>query len=534
MVGNEPGGEALHSRFVSSPGTTRSAGILLHPTSLPGPFGIGDLGPWVDRFLDWAVAAGQTLWQVLPLSPMGGGGSPYGGPSAFAGNPLLISPELLLRDGFLPVAAFEDLPTLPRERVDFGAVLRWKDRILRQSWDHFAARAGDPVRAELEAFQRSPAQAGWLPDWTLYAALKARFSGRSWLDWDRDLRERNADALERASGELEAEVSYQAYLQFLFRRQWDRVLTAARERGIAVIGDMPIYVSLDSADVWAHPELFELDVDRRPTAVSGVPPDYFSETGQLWGNPLYRWDHMAETGYAWWVARFRENLGLCDILRVDHFRAFADYWSVPASETTAVNGSWKAGPGVALFDAVRAGIGGGPLPVVAEDLGDIGEEVRDLLAELGVPGMKVLQFAFYEPDGEFLPHRHTENSVVYTGTHDNDTAKGWYAGLKPEERERVYDYLGIENEDEISWALIRAAYCSVARLAIVPMQDVLRLGSEARMNTPAVPADNWTWRAPDGVLRPDDAARLRRMAVLTGRMKPEPAPVAAPEPDPGT
>ncbi len=504
--------------MTSSPGT-RSAGILLHPASLPGPFGIGDLGPWIDRFLDWAVAAGQTLWQVLPLSPIGGGGSPYGGPSAFAGNPLLISPELLLRDGFLPVSAFEDLPTLPKERVDFEAVIAWKDRILRQSWEHFESHAGDPARDELEAFRRAPAQAAWLTDWSLFSALKARFSGRGWLEWDRGLRERDEDALDRASGELEAEVSYQAYLQFLFFRQWDRVRTAARDRGITVMGDMPIYVSLDSADVWAHPELFELDAQLRPTSVSGVPPDYFSETGQLWGNPLYRWSRLEETGYAWWVARVLANLRLCDLLRIDHFRAFAAYWSVPASEATALHGAWKPGPGARLFEAVRAELGGGPLPIVAEDLGVITEEVRDLLTELGVPGMKVLQFAFYEADGEYLPHRHTENAVVYTGTHDNDTAKGWYANLKPEERERVYDYLGADGGAEIHWALIRAAYGSVARRAIVPMQDVLGLGSEARINTPAAPAGNWTWRAPDWAFRPEDATRLRRMAVLSGRFQ---------------
>ena len=504
-----------------SPPAPRSAGILLHPTGLPGPFGIGDLGPWVDRFFDWAVAAGQTLWQVLPLTPLGGGGSPYGGPSAFAGNPLLISPEGLLRDGFLPVSAFEDLPTLPKDRIDFDAVIRWKDRILRQSWDHFASRAGEPARAELEAFRRAPAQAAWLADWTLFSALKARFAGRAWLDWDAGLRERDADALERASGELEAEISYQAYLQYLFFRQWDRVLTSARARGITVMGDMPIYVSLDSADVWAHPDLFQLDESLRPAAVSGVPPDYFSDTGQLWGNPLYRWERFEETGYAWWAARIRENLRLCDLLRIDHFRAFAAYWSVPATEATAINGSWQPGPGSKLFDAVREELGGGPLPIVAEDLGHITDEVRDLLAELGVPGMKVLQFAFYEADSEYLPHRHTENAVVYTGTHDNDTARGWYANLKPEERERVYDYLGVESGDEIHWALIRAAYASVAARAIAPMQDVLGLGSEARINTPAAPAGNWTWRAPDSAFRTDDAARLRRMAILSGRF---PAP----------
>jgi 4-alpha-glucanotransferase len=482
---------------------------------LPGPFGIGDLGPSVDRFLDWAASAGQTLWQVLPLSPIGGGGAPYGGASAFAGNALLISPELLLQDGFLPVSAFEDLPAFSKDRVDFEAVSRWKERILRQSWERFAAHAGEPAREDLEAFRAAPAQAGWLADWTLFAALKARFSGRAWLAWDRDLRERDADALKRATGGLASEVSYQTYLQYLFFRQWGRVRTAAKERGIAVMGDTPIYVSLDSADVWAHPELFELGEDGRPIAVSGVPPDYFSQTGQLWGNPLYRWDRLEETGYAWWVERIRANLRLCDVLRIDHFRAFAAYWAVPAAETTAINGEWRPGPGSKLFDAVRAALG--KPPIVAEDLGVITEEVKALLRELGFPGMKVLQFAFYEPDSEYLPHRHTENAVVYTGTHDNDTAQGWYAALKPEERERVFDYLGADGR-EIHWALIRAAYASVARRAIAPMQDVLGLGSEARMNTPAEPGGNWAWRAPDWAFRAEDAARLRRMALLSGRL----------------
>ncbi len=493
---------------------SRSAGILLHPTSLPGPFGIGDLGPWVDRFLDWAASAGQTLWQVLPLNPIGGGGAPYGGPSAFAGNPLLISPELLLRDGFLPVAAFEDLPEFRKESVDFDAVIRWKERILRQSWEHFAAHAGRPAREELEAFRKAPFRE-WLADWALFAALKARFSGRPWTDWDRDLRQREPDALERASGELEAEVSFHTYLQYLFSRQWERARRVARERGVAVMGDMPIYVSLDSADVWTHPDLFDLDPDGKPTAVSGVPPDYFSANGQLWGNPLYRWDRLEETGYSWWIERIRANLSLCDLLRIDHFRAFEAYWAVPAGEPTALNGAWRPGPGRKLFDAARAALGA--LPIVAEDLGDITDEVKGLLAELGFPGMKVLQFAFYGADSEYLPHRHTENGVVYTGTHDNDTAQGWYANLKPEERERVFDYLGSDGR-EIHWDLIRAAYGSVARRAVVPMQDILGLGGEGRMNTPAEPAGNWAWRAPDCAFRADDAVRLKRMAVLSGRV----------------
>ncbi|MGE5276080.1 MAG: 4-alpha-glucanotransferase [Acidobacteriota bacterium] len=499
----------------------RAAGILLHPTSLPGPFGIGDLGPEADRFLQWAASAGQTLWQVLPLGPTGHGDAPYGCSSAFAGNPLLISPELLRQEGLLPAWAPEARPASPDDRVDFDSVIPWKERILRQSWEHFREHANSGFRGELDAFCAAPEQADWLSDWALFAALKTRHHGRGWLSWGHELRTRDPGALERARRELSAEIAYQTYLQFLFFRQWGRVKRAANELGIAVMGDIPIYTALDSADVWANERLFTLDAEGFPTSVSGVPPDYFSATGQLWGNPLYRWDRIAEEGYGWWIARIRANLRACDLLRIDHFRAFAQYWAVPASERTALNGQWLPGPGRALFDAVRADLGS--LPIVAEDLGIITEDVRELLGSIGIPGMKVLQFAFYEPDSEYLPHRHVPNSVVYTGTHDNDTARGWYASLNPEERERVWDYLGSDGR-EIHWDLARAAYASVSRRAIVPMQDVLGLGSEARMNTPAEAAGNWRWRAPGWAFRPEDAARLRRMAVLTGRFRPAPPP----------
>jgi len=461
----------------------RGAGVLLHPTSLPGRFGIGDLGPGVDRFLDWAESAGQTIWQVLPLGPTGYGNAPYGSPSAFAGNPLLISPECLRDEGLLPQSALDSAPVFPDDRVDFGAVIAWKEKILRQAFARFPRR-------DLEAFTRAPEQADWLSDWTRFAARRKGGSAGA------------------------EEAAYQAFLQLLFLRQWGRVRRAANDRGISVLGDIPIYVALDSADVEAHPELFALDAQGRPTSVSGVPPDYFSETGQLWGNPLYRWDRIEEEGFAWWIARLRANLRLCDLVRIDHFRGFASYWSVPVGEKTAANGRWLPGPGRKLFDAARVALG--DLPIVAEDLGLIEGDVRELLSVLGIPGMKVLQFAFYEPDSEYLPHRHVPNSVVYTGTHDNDTARGWYAALKVEERERVRDYLGSDGS-EIHWDLIRAAYASVARSAIVPLQDVLGLGSEARMNTPARPGGNWSWRAGADAFRREDAARLRRMAILSGR-----------------
>lgn len=496
---------------------SRSAGILLHPTSLPGPFGIGDLGPAVDRFLSWAAAAGQTLWQVLPLGPTGAGSSPYTAASAFAGNPMLISPELLVGEGWLPASALEDRPDFHGNRVDFGVARVWKEGVLSLSWEHFRRQADAPAREELAAFLEAPEQARWLPDWTLFAALKSRLGGRPWLEWDADLGLREPSAIAAARAALAEEIARESYLQFLFFLQWNRALDAARERGIAVVGDIPIYVAHDSADVWAHRDLFALDRAGRPTAVAGVPPDYFSPTGQLWGNPLFAWGRLEEQGYAWWIARLEASLAACDLLRIDHFRAFAAYWSVPASAKTALEGGWLPGPGRKLFDAARTALG--ELPLVAEDLGVITDEVRELLAALGFPGMKVLQFAFYEVDSHYLPHRYTENCVVYTGTHDNDTARGWYTALKPEERERVWDYLGCDGR-EIERALIRAAYTSVARRVIVPMPDVLGLGSEARMNTPAEPAGNWGWRAAENAFGAEDAARLRRLAVLTGRCAP--------------
>ncbi len=492
----------------------RAAGILLHPTSLPGPFGIGDLGPSAERFLQWAEAAGQTLWQLLPLGPTGGGSSPYTGSSAFAGNPLLISPEWLVEDGLLQREAMEDAPRFPLGGVDFAPVREWKERLLRLSWEQFGHLAGPALRDDLSAFLSGPEQAAWLEDWGRFAALKTYFSGRAWTDWGPDLAFRDADALAAADEALGPEMEYERYVQFLFFRQWDRLWRAAKGRGIAVIGDIPIYVAHDSADVWARQDLFQLDGTGRPTAVAGVPPDYFSQTGQLWGNPLYRWDRLEREGYAWWIARIRYCLRTCDLLRIDHFRAFAAYWSVPAVDKTALGGRWIPGPGRRLFDAAREALG--PLPILAEDLGDITEEVRELLGALGFPGMKILQFGFYGADSEYLPHRHEPNSVVYTGTHDNDTARGWYEALKPEERERVWDYLGCDGRD-IEWALIRAAYASVADRAIVPMQDVLGLGSEARMNTPSHPAGSWSWRAPHDAFRPETATRLRRMAELAGR-----------------
>jgi 4-alpha-glucanotransferase len=503
-----------------TPDPSRAAGILLHPTSLPGPFGIGDLGPAAERFLDWAQAGGQSLWQVLPLGPSGAGNSPYTSISAFAGNPLLISPERLIEENLLGRDALWHAPGFPPGRVDYASVKAWKEPLLRDAWQGFRRAAPAELRDALAAFLSAPAQAPWLADWARFAALKARFGERPWTDWGPDLAFRDPDTLAAADEELSDEIAFHGFVQFLFFRQWAHVRDLARARGILLVGDIPIYAAHDSADVWANQELFELDGTGRPTAVAGVPPDYFSATGQLWGNPLYRWDLLEEKGYAWWIARIRSSLAACDLLRIDHFRAFSAYWSVPAVDRTALGGRWVPGPGRRLFDAAREALGA--LPILAEDLGDIDDDVRELLAALGFPGMKILQFGFYGADSDYLPHRHTPNCVVYTGTHDNDTARGWYAALKPEERERVWDYLGCDGR-EVEWALIRAAYGSVAERAIVPLQDVLGLGSEARMNTPSEPAGNWCWRAPADAWRPELAERLRRMAELSGRSSPRPA-----------
>jgi 4-alpha-glucanotransferase len=446
-----------------------------------------------EGFLDWLVSAGQTIWQVLPLGPTGYGASPYGTLSAFAGNPLLISPEKLVEDGLAPHSGLEGAPDFPADRVDWNRVRSWKERLFRSAWQQ--ASRSTRVREELEVFRSAPEQQSWLADWARFAARHVAGPG--------------------ASPEvLSAEVEYQEFLQLNFFRQWERLRQEARRRGILLLGDVPIYVSPGSVDIETHPELFALDENGRALDVGGVPPDFFSQTGQLWGYPLYRWDRMAQDGYSWWIERLRAAFRMTDIVRLDHFRAFAAYWAVPAAETTAVNGRGVRGPGKKLFDAVRRALG--DVPLVAEDLGTITPDVRRLLARLRLPGMKVLQFAFYEPDSPYLPHRHVPNAVVYTGTHDNDTTRGWWGTLDPDARRRVRDYLGSTGA-EIEWDLIRAAYASVADRAIVPLQDVFGLGSEARMNTPAEAEGNWSWRAREVDFMSDRNARLRGLAELAGR-----------------
>lgn len=451
---------------------------------------------------------------MLPLGPTGYGNSPYGLLSSFAGNPLLLSPERLLEDGLLNGHDLERMPDWNPRQVDFDALLPWKEALLRKAFGHFTAGARPDLASELKAFVE--AQAGWLDDWALFAALKQAHGGRAWPEWQEPLARRSPEALSEARTELADEIRYHAFLQWLFDRQWGLLRQLAQELGIFILGDLPIYVGLDSADVWAAPHLWELDSHGRPLAVSGVPPDAFSAEGQLWGSPLYDWQAHSAEGFDWWARRLAAALRFTDWLRIDHFRGFAGYWRVPAGERTAKAGRWVKGPRKELFDAIEQRLG--RLPLIAEDLGVITPDVERLLAQLEMPGMKVLQFAWGDPVSPYLPHRFEPTCVVYTATHDNETTRGWFAGAGPAIRKRATDYLGLAPGQDIEWAMIRAAYTSVARLAIVPLQDALGLGNEARMNTPGKETGNWTWRVLEGDIRHGLSDWLRHLAELSGRL----------------
>lgn len=494
----------------------RAAGVLLHPTSLPGP-AVGDLGAECTRWIDWLADAGQAFWQILPLVPVDEGGSPYSSLSALAGSPLLLSPAGLLADGLIDPEDAVD-PGLPEERVFFAGALRWKQGLLRRA--HAALGDGRAAADVPAAFaEHRERNAYWVEDYALFRALRDRFGQRSWTEWDAPLRDREPAALEQARAELADEVEMHAFGQFLFDRQWGAVRAHAHARGVRVIGDVPIFVSHDSADVWAHRDLFELDAEGHPTVVSGVPPDYFSATGQRWGNPLYRWDEMERQGYPWWTQRFRRVLEQVDVVRIDHFRGFESYWAVPADEETALHGEWRPGPGTGLFRVLARELG--ELPLIAEDLGLITPAVEELRDELGFPGMRVLHFAFGDDDrNPHLPANHVPNSVAYTGTHDNDTSRGWWDAAGKGDRaglRRLTD----APEGEIHWGMIETVFRSDADVAIVPVQDVLGLGSEARMNTPGVAGGNWAWRLLPGMLTPEMADQLRRVTASAGRLPPE-------------
>jgi 4-alpha-glucanotransferase len=494
----------------------RASGILVHPTSFPGRFGIGDLGAGATQMLDFLAAARQKLWQVLPLGPTGYGDSPYASLSAFAGNPLLISPERLLEENLLAPADLEATPPFDPNQVDFGTIVPWKTGLLRTSFARFQQQVAPRLREDFEAFCTT--QRAWLDDFALFMALKAAHDGASWVQWGAPYARRDPEALAEASRGLAAEIAFHRYAQFLFVRQWTAVRQAARERDISIVGDVAIVAAHDSADVWAHPELFHLDDAGNPTVVAGVPPDYFSPTGQRWGNPLYRWDVLAATGYAWWIARVRRALELEDIIRLDHFRGFLAHWEIPACSETAVEGHWVSGPGAALFTALRESLG--EVPAIAEDLGVITPDVDALRQQLGLPGMRILQFAFdSDAANHDLPHNFERNAVVCTGTHDNDTTRGWFQTRKGRERSYAQRYLACEPRQIVS-AMIRAALSSVANTTILPLQDVLGLGSEARMNYPSRAEGNWAWRCADRELTPECALRLAELVELYGRWTP--------------
>ena len=502
----------------------RVSGILLHPTSLGSRGGIGDLGPAAYAFADFLAASRQGVWQVLPLGPLGFGNSPYSSPSAFAGNPLLISLERLADRGWIERSRIEALPSAVAA-VDYAAVFRQKLPLLFEAAHKFLQSSPTAAHARYQDFLRQ--NGWWLDDFVLFDSLRARFHLASWNRWPRELARRDSTAIRKVRKELRRELDARSVVQFFFFEQWHALRCYCAQRSIRMAGDIAIFVSFDSADVWTHPDLFRLSAELEPEVVAGVPPDFFSKEGQRWGNPLYRWDVMKDQGYAWWIDRLRWTTANFDYIRLDHFRGFSQFWEIPASERTAINGRWVDGPKDDLFLKVREALGG--LPFFAEDLGHITADVHALRERLQIPGMAVLQFGFGDPGAHMhLPHTFTPEKVVYTGTHDNDTLLGWWNSALPEqERKHVEAYLG-HCDDGINWAMIRAAQNSPANLAVIPLQDVLGLGSEARMNVPSLDQGNWSWRFSPDLLRPELAAKLAVLAEVSDRL---PKPLPATEQD---
>lgn len=503
----------------------RSSGVLLHPTCLPGPHGVGDLGSEAFAFVDFLKEAGQKLWQVLPLNPTGYGDSPFQCFSAHAGNHLLISLEKLRERGILESADFRGQPELPEDHVDFGSVIRWKTSLLKNAAARFFSEATGKDREAFDGF--CARNADWLPDFSLFMACKEEQGGVAWNTWPAEIARRVPEAIDAARHRLKETVLAAQYWQFEFFRQWRDLRAYAAERGIRVIGDIPIYVALDSADVWTNREYFQLTEEGQPIVIAGVPPDYFSATGQCWGNPIYRWDRQKETGYRWWVDRFRAALNLYDAVRIDHFRGFEAYWEIPGNETTAVHGRWVKGPGAELFAVLEKEFG--ELPIIAENLGVITPEVEAIRERFHFPGMAILQFAFgKDPQGpSFRPHNYARELAAYTGTHDNDTTVGWWKSTGENDSTRTAEdvtkerafaraYLNLKDEP-IQWALIRGILASIADVAIVPLQDVLGVGTEGRMNLPGTSKGNWRWRFRRGALTSELAGRLREMVLIYDR-----------------
>lgn len=496
----------------------RGSGLLLHITSLPSSFGVGDMGPWAYRFADFLYDTGQDVWQILPLNPteVVHDNSPYHSYSAFAGNTILISPELMVQDGLIEEQDLKPVPDLPQERVDYQKVTDYKKKLFDTAYQNFRSREEQIGQYEYRKF--CDEHSSWLEDFALFAALKKHYN-KTWNQWPEGIRDRNSKSLESVREQLQEEINKEKFLQYVFFSQWFSLKRYCNQRDIHILGDLPIYVTYDSSDVWSHQEIFKLDEDKLPVYGAGVPPDYFSETGQLWGNPVYRWDILQERNYDWWMQRIGHNLNLFDYVRIDHFRGFIAYWEVPAGEETAINGKWVKAPAEDFFHKLAKKF---PfLPIVAEDLGTITPDVREVMRKYEFPGMKVLLFAFGEdnPRNPYLPHNHERNYIVYTGTHDNNTARGWYdyeAGQK--DIERLSKYVGKDvSKEEVHWDLIRLALMSVANTAVIPVQDILGLGEETRMNRPAGGTGNWQWRLTPEQFEQIPGDKFKQMLWLYGR-----------------
>ena len=488
----------------------RTSGILMHITSLPSPYGVGTMGSEAYKFVDFLKKAGQSYWQILPLTPTGYGDSPYQSCSTFAGNHYLIDLDRLVEDGLLTPADLEGIQwNVTDDKADFGLLYRNRLNVLRKAYARFTP--GKDYTCFVEE------NSNWLPDFTLFMALKDKFGGKPWYEWEHDLKFRNPDAIWNARNELKEEISFFSFVQYLFFQQWNALHAYAKKNNIAIIGDVPIYVPRDSVEAWSSPELFQMDEKLDPKAVAGCPPDAFAADGQLWGNPLYRWDVLAEDGYSWWLRRLGAAGKLYDVVRMDHFRAFAGYWSVPFGDPTARGGKWITGPGIDFINAVKKGLP--ELKLIAEDLGYLTQDVLDLRDESGYPGMKVLQFAFdsREPS-DYLPHTYTANSVCYTGTHDNMTTRQWLETGTPEMQKYATEYMHLDEQEGLVWGVIRTAMASVSDTCIIPVQDYLNLGGEARMNFPGTTNSNWTWRAKDGMITDALAEKIHHLTTLYARL----------------